>query len=366
MYAQSPEKLIAKGEYEEALSECVDRLEKGKGNKDKLYASLKTSFDEANQQSLDHILAMKAEGEPKFWYDIYTEYLALQTRYTLVSGIQDQLMADHVNITLVDYSLDLEASKHNAIAYLYAHSVSLLESGEEPDAAQAYLELLNITQIDKDYKDVALLLRQAIGGSAGLARLEVKNRSDATLSPDFLAGMEEISLSYKEKQYLDYVVKVPPGVDPPLSILVTIESVVVTPGSVNEKEYTTSHKNPESFENAYDDEAKKEEDKKHPDYNKCKITEIYQVKSAVMKGKVKYIDAATGKVLYIVPVKAVSIFENKTATAEGDLYACPPEVYEILDKPKKKFPKNAEMIMDAGKEFKILVKEVVWNDAFIK
>ena len=32
-----------------------------------------------------------------------------------------------------------------------------------------------------------------------------------------------------------------------------------------------------------------EEDKKHEDFNKCKIKEIYQIKTAVIKGKVKYI-----------------------------------------------------------------------------
>ena len=84
-----------------------------------------------------------------------------------------------------------------------------------------------------------------------------------------------------------------------------------------------------------------------------------------MKGSVRYIDGKSGKVLYKVPLTARSVFENKTATASGDMFACPPEVYELLDKPKKKFPQNADMIYMVGKEFKFLVKGIVWNDAFI-
>jgi len=38
--AQSPKKLIDKGEYDKAIEVCVDRLADGKGNKDDLYASL--------------------------------------------------------------------------------------------------------------------------------------------------------------------------------------------------------------------------------------------------------------------------------------------------------------------------------------
>jgi len=209
-------------------------------------------------------------------------------------------------------------------------------------------------------------MRQAIGGSANLAWLDIRNVSKSTLSPDFIAGIENISLNYKEKQYLDYVAKPQPGQDYSLTLSVRIKSVQTTPGTVSEKEYTASHKNPESFENAYDDDTKKEEDRKHPDYNKCKIKEIYQVKSSTIKGTLSYIDSQSGRVLYQVPITARALFEHKTATAEGDMFACPPEVYELLDVQKKKFPTNGEMITKAGKELKILLHGIIWNEAFLK
>ena len=199
-----------------------------------------------------------------------------------------------------------------------------------------------------------------------MALLEVKNSSDISLPPDFMADMENIALNYKEKQYLDYVAKAEHGEKYPIILSIHITTLQVSQGTVSEKEYTSSHKNPQSLETAYNDESKKEEDKKHPDYNKCKIKEIYQLKTAVMIGTLNYIDGYSGTVLYSVPVRARSVFENKTATASGDLFACPPEVYDILDKPKKKFPQSADMIYDVGKEFKLLVKGIVWNDAFIK
>jgi hypothetical protein len=208
-------------------------------------------------------------------------------------------------------------------------------------------------------------MRKAIGSSANLARLEINNRSDANLSPDFISSMENMALTYKERQYLNYVVKAEPGQNYSLVLSIDITKVDVTPGTVNKKEYTTSHKSPETFAASYEDKAKFEEDKKHPDFNKCKITEIYQVKTATIRGKVRYVDQPSGKVLFEVPVTAQALFENKTATASGDMYACPPEIQEILDKPKKKFPKNAEMISNAGKEFKMLVKGIIWNPAFM-
>jgi hypothetical protein len=85
----------------------------------------------------------------------------------------------------------------------------------------------------------------------------------------------------------------------------------------------------------------------------------------MMKGTLKYIDGTSNKILYVVPILAQARFENKTATATGDMFACPPEVQEILDKPKKEFPKNADMLIEVGKEFKLLVKSTVWNEAFL-
>jgi hypothetical protein len=69
--------------------------------------------------------------------------------------------------------------------------------------------------------------------------------------------------------------------------------------------------------------------------------------------------------MYAIPVTARSVFENRTATASGDMYACPPEILEILDKPKLKFPKNGEMVTDAGREFKMLVKGIIWQPEFL-
>ncbi len=365
LMAQSPEKLISKGDYDAAIKACVNKLEAGKGKKDELYASLKHAYESANEVNLGKIVDIKASGKPEVWFDVFMNYDALQKRFLMVSKIETLISQDMVNIQLVDYSKDLEASRQHAAAYLYAHSVKLLASGSKVDAGQAYSELLVITKLYPEYKDVELLMRRAIGSSASLARLEINNLSDATLSPDFIAAMEDMALTYRERQYLNYIVKAEPGQQYSLILAVDINSVNVTPGTVNEKEYTASHKNPESFAASYDDPSKFEEDKKHPDFNKCKITEIYQIKTAVIKGKVKYIDEPTGKVLYEIPVTARSVFENKTATASGDMFACPPEILPFLDKPKQKFPKNGEMISRAGKEFKFLLKGIIWNESFI-
>jgi hypothetical protein len=365
LVAQSPEKLISEGKYDMAIEKCVQRLSDGKGNKHELYAALKHSYEKANEQDLERILALKATKQPDIWYEVFMNNFSINERFKKVSVIRQQLLDDQVNIQLLDNSSELEASREHAAAYLYAHAGELLKTGSREDAAMAYAELRKITKLYKEFKDVELMMRRALGASAGVALLEVRNLSGASLPPDFLADMENIVLSHAEKQYLDYTAKALPGQEYSLKLVIEIASLEVTPGTVSEKEYTSSHKDPESFADLYEDQEKREEDKKHPDYNKCRIKEIFQLKTAVMQGRLRYVDAVSGKVLYIVPVTARSVFENKTATASGDMFACPPEVIEILDKPRKKFPSNAEMIYNAGEEFKQLVKGIVWDESFI-
>ena len=363
--AQSPQKLINKGEYDKAIESCVDRLSRDKGNKTDLYASLKMAYETSNKADMDRITKLESSQMPEIWFDVFTTYYAMQKRFILISSIGDQLRSDQVNIQLLDYSEDVAVARNKAVAFEYAYARSLLKTSKQDDALQAYLELLKISKLIKDYKDVEMLMRQALGAGSKMALLEVKNSSEAFLSPDFMAEMENIALNNSERQFLNYVSKTEKGESYPLRLVIDITSLVVAPGTVNEKSYTTSHKNPEVMETVYTDESKKEEDKKNPEYNKCQIKEIYPHKTAVMKGTLKYIDGHSGTVLYVVPITARSVFENKTATATGDLFACPPEVSDILDKPKKKFPKNADMMYDVGKEFKILLKDIVWNDAFI-
>jgi tetratricopeptide (TPR) repeat protein len=363
--AQSPRKLIDRGEFDEAIVKCVDKLERGKRNKDQLYASLKYAFEAANREDMQQLTELKASGEPDVWFDVFRAYYRLQERYRVVSAISGQLEQDRVNIQLNDFSEDLESSRQHAAAYLYAHALSLLKTGDRADAGQAYTELLKITKLYEEYKDVDLLLRHAIGGSAAMAGLKIKNRSRVSLPEEITAELGNIELSPAEKDFLDYAPDPPRG--QPYSLILNIElnRVKVTPGTLSEKEYTTSHKNPESFAEAYEDKEKFEEDKKHPDFNTCQVTEIYQVKSAMIAGKLSYIDRSTGKVMYEVPVTVRSVFENKTATATGDMFACPPEIKAILDNPKKKFPDNREMVWEAARKFKLLVKDIVWDKSFI-
>ncbi|MEN8224506.1 MAG: hypothetical protein ABFS05_04020 [Bacteroidota bacterium] len=366
LLSQSPQKLIEKGEYDKAIEKCVSRLKKGTSKKTETYAALITAYEKANAGEQENIAKLKSSQMPEIWYDVFTSYYAMQQRYDLISVLADQLHEDQVNIQVVDYSEDLESARNNAVNYQYAYAESLLKTGVQDDALQAYIELLKITKLVSDYKDVELRMRQALAMGSKKALVEVKNKSKTSLSPDFLAEMENIALSHKQQQFLDCVSKADRGEQYPLLLLIEITSLEVSPGTVSEKEYTASHKNPESLEEAYKDETKKAEDKKNPDYNKCKIKEIYQIKSAVMKGRLKYVDGHSGTVLYVVPLTARSLFENRTATASGDMFACPPEVHDILDHPKKKFPGDADMIYELGKEFKILVKDIVWNEDFIK
>jgi len=365
LIAQSPQKLIEKGEYDKAIESCVAKLEKGKGKKTELYANLKVAYETADQADNDKIVKLKSSKLPEIWFDVFTIYFGMQKRSQEVLRIGEQLKQDQVNIVIHDYSEDLEASRQKAVSYQYAYASNLLKTGSQDDALQAYLELLKITKLVNEYKDVELLMRQSLGAGSKMALLEINNRSDVMLSPDFLSELKNIGLNYRERQFLNYTAKSEQGEKYPLLLSIDINKVTVTPGTVSEKEFTASHKDPESLDGAYKDEAERAEARKHPDYNKCKIKEIHQIKSAVMEGTLKYIDGNSGMVLYVVPITARSLFENKTATAEGDLFACPPEIYKLLDKPKKKVPKNTEMIYNAGQEFKVLVHSTVWDDAFI-
>ena len=364
--AQSPLKLIEEGKYDEAIDASIKRIQKGRGDITANYFHLKHAYESSCRIDEGRITELRATGAPDIWYDVFILYAGMQDRNNRISVIRERIEADQVNLQLADYSEDLEAARNNAEAYLYAHAQALLETGEQEDALQAYIELLKVARMSPDYKDVEKLMRQALGAGAGRALLETRNKSDMPLSPDYLSGMTDFELKPQERIFLDYARKEIPGEKYTLLIRIVIDQAEITPGTVSEKEYTASMKDPESADQNYKDEEKKEADKNHPDYNKCKIKEIYEVKSAVMKGSVQYIDGNTGSLLYVVPVKALSLFENHTATASGDMYACPPEVYDLLDKPKKKFPSNADMLVEVGKEFKKLVRDVIWDGSFIK
>jgi tetratricopeptide (TPR) repeat protein len=363
-YAQSPEKLIEKGSYDEAIDVCVERISAGRRNKDKYYAPLKTAFEAADGYDREKVRSLRATGAPDIWYDVFIHYDRMQKRYRKLKRIEGSLQGNGVDIRLTDYSSDLESAREQAAAYFYAHAGVLMKSGDHEKARKAFDELRMISRLYEQYRDVELMMRRALGLSTGTALLEVRNRSRVSLSPDFLASLENIPLTGAEKQYLDFVSGAGKG-QFPLNIRIDIMRVKITPGTLTEKEYTSSHKNPESFEAYYEDKEKWEKDRKHPDFNKCRIKEVLQEKEAEMHAVLRYIDGRNARMLYNVPITARTRFENRTATASGDLYACPPELAEILDKPRKKMPSNSDMMGLLGEELKALVKGIIWDESFI-
>ncbi|MBE9491489.1 MAG: hypothetical protein IMY70_01275 [Bacteroidetes bacterium] len=352
---QPTKKLIDAGKYDQSIDLLVMHLSKNPRNK-KNIQYLGSAYNKANIIDQERIIALKKTGQPDIWYQICQYYVKLDNRQEKVGKLPTHVL-QNINYKWINYKLDIEVSKKKAAEYYYAHAGMLLKKGDRASAQKAFEELMIISGLFKDYKDVDELLRHVLGLGGEYVLIKVINRSGSTLPPHFAKDITDFNLNNIERNCLDYDVVSFPGRKYPFTIRINIDNIFLSPDKTTKKRFEKSRVLMEKEQLVSSEDAE----------NKisCVITEVIQRKSAILSGSVGYFDNTANKLIYKTPVQSRSSFQNSSYNVEGDLRACPPEIIKKMNARDKPFPSDKAMIRDVTEKLKIVIKGVIWNKDYI-
>jgi len=366
----SPVHLIQKGDSAKAVKVLVKRLIRNPGH-EKSIQSLQQAYQISNQKDNDKIKSLKISGQPNIWYDVYLHYSDLQKRQQLVQTISPEVLSK-IGFEQKNYDGDIVQAKQKAARYLYAHAKILLEKNELESARQAYSELEKVKGLFADYKDTDALMRQAIIIGTNYVLFKVENNTFMPFPPSLESILSNISLKQLDKRFVNYDTRRVVGRKYDYVIQLEVQNISVSPEHDDKNHYTETKKVQDGWEYVRDrsGEIVRDSTGKAIEVTKyktisCYVTEIHQSKTANISGYLNYINEHNNQIINSTPISAKSVFQHVSVICNGDMNACSPETLSLVGTNPVPFPPNIDMIMDAGRKLKEIVKNTIWSDDYL-
>ncbi len=371
---QVSKQYLEKGQYDSAIRQSVKKLRKNP-TKEKEIVVLKRAYDLAYERDNDRIKFLKMEGKPEVWDEVFSLYVALKNRQTLVKTVLPLKMksGEKVNFKMVDYDAEILAAKKKAAEYFYAHGKMFLKKNDKMAAREAYYDFGRVKDYYSSYKDVDDLLIESRNKGISTALIKVINKSRIVVSRRFVDDLLNIGVSNLNKKWVVYdTKKTQQSYD--YNVIVSIKNIDMSGEKLREKHYEKTKEIKDGFEYVKDEHGNVMKDTlgndiKKPRYItvKCKVLEIHQHKSVRIFGTVDYVDNRTKQIMLSKEVTAENFFDYASGTALGDMRALDKESKKFLGRLPTPFPHDEDMIEEAGKVLKKVVYDLlVDNRRFLK
>lgn len=363
----SSKKSLESGDFVNAVDRSVKNLRK-KPTNSKEIAILNEAYAKANQIDIDRINFLRQGAEEQAWDEIFNRYNYLQERQNLVGTLPQNVLAA-INFEKKEYTGDLFAAKKRACDFLYARAMRSLSTNDKYKAREAFYDLQRVKGYSPDYKDIDMRMGEAQFKGTNQILFKIKNESNIALPRDLEADILKISLKDLNVSWLNYDTKAERNINYDYYIVLVLKGISITPEQVNESSITDEKEIEDGYKYLLDSKGNVKKDTagndiKLPVYKKitCKVVTVRQFKACNIVANLDYVDARNGQLVKTSPVAAEMIFENRAATAVGDLDALKPESKQWLGKKTLPFPSNEQMIYDGGMVLKDRTKDYLWNN----
>ncbi len=350
----SPSRLVKNQEYDQAIEKLSKSLRTGTP-KEKHVKLLRQAFHAANQRDHDRIMLLRQSGQPDIWSDIHFRYLAMNHRQDLIKGLPDAVKQG-VNFRPIDYGADIAESRNKASAYLYARSEQLLKSNDRADARKAYDLLLELTQINRNYRDTEILMRQALLQGTNQVLLAFDNQAGMPLPDGFTDRLMAFNPADFRDEFVQYDLYAFDGKNYDFTIWITLKNIRVSPEQVESRSFTETREIEDGTKPKRDDEGNivLDEDGKVvevPNYRTVSaiVYETLLNKSALLEGSVDYMRNYDNSIVYSIPISATNNFNHAFASVNGDLKAISKETRQMMQNKHIPFPPDGLMVLEAAK-----------------
>lgn len=329
-------------ELDETYRKDFKRAKHYPGNASRMDA-LALSYDRITRSEQDLIDSLRATGKPDMWYDIYRILKKKDARQQELMGLPKPAQ-QRMGFVYEDLTEELTWHKSKAEAYLYVHSMKLLESPGMDTARMAYEDLLKLATLTGDYNEMDVLIRKAVLNGASKIEYELYNQTGQSLNTRITDQLSSAVYAYRDTR----LKKVPAPVNEdefPFIIRVYLTELKVSPDRVKKMNYTEER-------DIFQDEVV-------IDTIRCDVSQVRQVKGSMLSGRIDFYDVKRRMVINTVPIQAESMFVHSYATLTGNPNAAGEETHEMLARDEVAFPSNEDIVMDAVKEFTKMAIQVL-------
>ncbi|GJM31933.1 MAG: hypothetical protein DHS20C18_09340 [Saprospiraceae bacterium] len=360
----SPQKVVERGDYDQAIGLAINKLAGKQKKKGKYVMALEDAFAKATDKDMAKADRLKMDGRPEKWEEINDIYRRIRSRQERIAPLLPLYDENGIKASFRFVKIDgLEReSREKAADYLYSQALSLIDNAQSGDrfaARKAYFNLEKINQYYRDYKDKSTLMNLAreIGTSHILVELE--NDAPVVLPAGFTRALMELQVYQFNSEWQQYHLEKDTKINFDYRVLLRITDVDVSPERITERQYEETKEIIDGVEYVLDQNGNVAKDTLGNDITVprkvvigAQILEVYQQKFATVAARLDVVDLHQGSIIDTHNLRAETRFEHYASTYRGDKRALSGDSKRRIGNAPRPFPRDDDMLLDAAEDLK--------------
>lgn len=368
------QKFIAEGDYDRAIDLAVKKLQKDKyaEKNDEHIILLEEAYKKAVSEDTRRINFLKKSNEPNKTRSIYFLYKRLEDRQFQIRPLlplYSKSLGRNANFKFKDYSNEIIAAKQAYVADLYNEAIRLQNRNTIEDFRKAYYLFCDIEELHPNYKNVNSLLEETRFLGTDFVFVSLNNRTNQIIPYRLERELLDFNTYGLNSFWTEFHSKRENGIDYTYAIVLNLRDIAISPERISDRNEKRNQRIKDGWEYKKDRNGDFVLDE---DGNKIKV-DIYKNVSAILHitrqekqvligGDVVYRDLLKNQNIDSYPLSSEFIFENVFATFRGDREALTNDDLRIIQNRFIPFPSNEQMVLDAGEDLKIRLKEILKNN----
>ncbi len=174
------EKAISHGNYDQAISNALRKLDNNKDKKRKqdYVIMLEEAYYKVLDRDLNTLEHLKKDGNPELYQRIFVTYLDLDARQNAIKAMMPlQIGGKTLVLEFNDYTNEIVDYRAKVSEYKYNTAVTLMDSHNKFDIREAFRTLQYIDRINPNYKDVRQLMDVAHYKGTDYVLVSIENQT---------------------------------------------------------------------------------------------------------------------------------------------------------------------------------------------
>jgi len=363
------EEAISHGNYDQAISEALRKLENNKDKKRKqdYVIMLKEAYDKVLKEDLAQIEHLKKDGNPELYKTIYERYADLEARQNAIKHVMPlKINGKTISFTFNDYSNELVEYRYKTSDYLMDKGLDLLDTEDKFNAREAYTLFDYIDSINPNFEDVRDLMQEAHIKGMDYVHVSILNETHQIIPQRLEAKLLDFNTYGLNQFWTTYHVVADNTIDYDFAMELQLKRINISPERVNERQLLREKQIVDGWEYLLDDNGNVAKDSLGNDIKVDKIVnvrarffEVLQTKSSQVIADVVYKDLKQNQVIDAFTIDSGYTFENVFGRFKGDRRALNRDDINLLRQRQLSFPSDEQMVYDSGEDLKLKLKNII-------
>jgi len=365
------EQAISHGNYDQAISEALRKLENNKYKKRKhaYVIMLKDAYDKVLQEDLAYINHLKKDGNETYYKTIYETYVDLEARQNAIKRILPlQVNGREISFVFNDYSSELVDYRYKTSDYLMDKGLDLLDTEDKISAREAYNLFDYVDSINPDFENVRALMHEAHQSGMDYVYVSITNHTQQIIPERLEVELLDFNTYGLNQFWTRYHATIDEKINYDFAMELQLKQINVSPERINERQILRERQIVDGWEYLLDDNGNVAKDSLGNDIKidrivnvRARFYEVLQTKSSQVIAEVVYKDLKENQIRDNFTIDSGFTFENVFGRFRGDRRALNNQDRALLREQQVRFPSDEQMVFDSGEDLKLQLKQIINN-----